>query len=269
MADARRIALLGAGKMGQAVLAGLLAAGQDPDDLVVSERVPAAAAHVSERYGVAVRAASDAVADADAVVVVVKPNDVFGLLDEIGPHLRAEAVVLSLAVGLTTQALAAHLPVGTPLVRVMPNTPALVGAGMSVISAAAGTSADSLAVARDVMAAVGEVREIPESLQDAATAVHGSGPAYFFHVVEAMVDAGVMLGLARDLSRDLAVQTIVGAGQMLAQTGESPGTLREQVTSPGGTTAAALFELDAGGVRAAFARAMRACRDRAEELGRR
>ena len=267
MTEERRIALLGAGRMGQAVLSGLLAAGQDPADLAVSERSAPTAQVVTEKYQVATVSAAEAVSGADAVVVVVKPNDVPGLLDEISPHLDPRTVVLSLAVGLTTSALAAHLPTGTPLVRVMPNTPALVGAGMSVISPSAGTSEGAVAVARSVMAAVGEVREIPESLQDAATAVHGSGPAYFFHVVEAMVDAGVMLGLPRDLARDLAVQTIVGAGQMLAQTGESAGTLREQVTSPGGTTAAALFQLDAGGVRASFARAMQACRDRAAELG--
>ena len=267
MAAGIRIALLGAGRMGEAVLSGLITAGHDPDAIAVSERVPALAQQVAERYRVTVMPAAEAVADADVVVVVVKPNDVPGLLREIGHHLRRGAVVLSLAVGLTTQSLAAHLPVGTPLVRVMPNTPALVGAGMSVLSPAAGTTEEALAVARSVMAAVGEVRQIPESLQDAATAVHGSGPAYFFHVVEAMVDAGVMLGLPRELARDLAAQTIVGAGQMLAQTGDSAGTLREQVTSPGGTTAVALFELDAGGVRPAFARAMRACRDRAAELG--
>ena len=190
MTEERRIALLGAGRMGQAVLSGLLAAGQDPADLAVSERSAPTAQVVAEKYQVATVSAAEAVSGADAVVVVVKPNDVFGLLDEIGPHLEPGTVVLSLAVGLTTSALAAHLPAGTPLVRVMPNTPALVGAGMSVISPSAGTSEEAVAVARSVMAAVGEVREIPESLQDAATAVHGSGPAYFFHVVEAMVDAG-------------------------------------------------------------------------------
>jgi pyrroline-5-carboxylate reductase len=267
MEATRRIALLGAGRMGQAVLAGLISAGHDPTSIAVAERVPAMAQEVADQYGVQVLPASEAVSGAAAVVVVVKPNDVAGLLAQIGPYLEPGAVVLSLAVGLTTKSLAVHLPAGTPLVRVMPNTPALVGAGMSVISPAAGTSDEAVAVAHSVMAAVGQVRQIPESLQDAATAVHGSGPAYFFLVVEAMVDAGVMLGLPRDLSRDLAVQTIVGAGQMLAQTGQPAGALREQVTSPGGTTAAALYELDAAAVRAAFARAMRACRDRATELG--
>lgn len=268
MSGAERIALLGAGRMGQAVLAGLLAAGRDPGTIVASARSRSTLEAVRDAFGVAAAPAAEAVAGAGVVVVAVKPYDVLALLDEVREHLEPGVVVISLAVGLTTQRLVEHLPTGAQVVRVMPNTPALVGEGMSVLSAAPGTSASSVAVARDLLECVGQVREIPESLQDAATAVSGSGPAYLFYVVEAMIDTGVMLGLPRELARDLAVQTIVGAGQMLAQTGLHPSTLRENVTSPGGTTAAALHELDEAAVRAAFARAMRACRDRAAELGR-
>lgn len=254
--------------MGQAVLAGLLAAGRDPGTIVASARSRSTLEAVRDAFGVAGAPAAEAVAGAGVVIVAVKPYDVLGLLDEVREHLEPGVVVISLAVGLTTQRLVAHLPAGAQVVRVMPNTPALVGEGMSVLSAAPGTSASSVALAHDLLACVGQVREIPESLQDAATAVSGSGPAYLFYVVEAMIDTGVMLGLPRELARDLAVQTIVGAGQMLARTGQHPSMLRENVTSPGGTTAAALHELDEAAVRAAFARAMRACRDRAAELGR-
>jgi pyrroline-5-carboxylate reductase len=267
-ARARRVAMLGAGRMGQAVLAGLLGAGRDADSVVAAEPHGPTAETVRQTYGIEVLdGAAAAVSGADLVIVAVKPHQVLGLLDEVGPRLADGAVVLSIAAGLSTRQLAAHLPDTVSVVRVMPNTPALVGAGMSVLSPAAGTDAEAVAVARSVMSTVGEVREIPESLQDAATAVHGSGPAYLFYVVEAMIDAGVLLGLPRPLATDLAVQTIVGAGRMLAETGEHPGVLRENVTSPGGTTAAALHELDAGAVKADFARAMRACAIRAAELG--
>jgi pyrroline-5-carboxylate reductase len=174
--------------------------------------------------------------------------------------------VVSLAAGVSTASLAQHLPAGTPVVRVMPNTPALVGQGMSVMSPGAGCPQQSLDLAEAVLGAVGQVRQVAEAHQDAVTALSGSGPAYVLYVVEAMIDAGVLLGLPRPLARDLAVQTVLGAATMVAGTGEHPTVLRENVTSPGGTTAAALHLLDEAAVKAAFARAMRAARDRSAEL---
>ena len=263
-----RVAMLGAGRMGQALLAGLLASGRDVGSVVAAEPHAPTAETVRTAYGIEVLdSPAAAVAGADVVIVAVKPHQVLDLLDEVSGQLSEGVVVLSIAAGLSTEQLAAHLPPGVAIVRVMPNTPALVGAGMAVLSPAAGTSAEALEIARGVMSTVGEVRDVPESLQDAATAVHGSGPAYLFYMVEAMIDAGVLLGVPRPLATDLAVQTIVGAGRMLAETGEHPTVLRENVTSPGGTTAAALHELDAGAVKADVARAMRACAERAAELG--
>lgn len=263
-----RLALIGAGRMGQAVLTGLLRAGWEPARLVVAEAVPSTAELVRQRHGVEVVAApSAAVAGADVVVVVVKPHDVGGVLDELSPSLSPGAVVVSLAAGMTTASLARHLPPGTPLIRVMPNTPALVGKGMSVMSPAPGCPPEARELAKRVLTAVGEVREVPESMQDAVTAVSGSGPAYVFHVAEAMIDAGVHLGLPRPLARDLTVHTLIGAATMLRDSGEHPAVLREGVTSPGGTTAAALHVLEELAVKAAFTKAMRACRDRSIELG--
>ncbi len=262
-----RVAVLGAGRMGQAVISGLLEAGWDRQRLVAAESHEPSASSVRARFGIEVTEATAAVRGAEVVVVVVKPHDVVGLLDAIAGHLAPEATVVSLAAGLGTATLAAHLPPGTALVRVMPNTPALVGQGMSVISPAAGCPAESVALAERVLGAVGQVRQVPETLQDAGTAVSGSGPAYVFYVAEAMIDAGVLLGLSRPLARDLVVQTLLGSATMLAQTGEHPAVLRENVTSPGGTTAAALHVLDDSAVRAAFANAMTAARDRSRELG--
>lgn len=260
------LALLGAGRMGQAVLVGLLRSGWDPERIVVAEPHASTARDVTSRHGVQVRTAPEAVRGAEVVVVAVKPPDVAALLDSISASLAPSATVVSLAAGVPTSRLSEHLPPGTALVRVMPNTPALVGQGMSVMSAAPGCPPAAVAQARKVLGAVGEVREVPEEAQDAVTAVSGSGPAYVFYLAEAMIDAGVLLGLPRPLARDLAVQTLLGSATMLTDLGEHPTLLRENVTSPGGTTAAALHVLDEAAVKAAFARAMRACRDRSAEL---
>jgi pyrroline-5-carboxylate reductase len=265
-APAPRVALLGAGRMGQAIITGLRSAGWDAARIVAVEPHAETAAAVRAAHGVEVLTAEQAVADADVVVVAVKPHQVGALLDEVAAHLAAGATVVSLAAGVSTTALAAHLPAGTAIVRVMPNTPALVGAGMSVLSPGAGCPPEAVALAREVLGAVGAVREVPESAQDAVTAVSGSGPAYVFYLAEAMIDAGVLLGLPRPLAHDLTVSTLLGAATMLDRTGEHPTVLRENVTSPGGTTAAAIHALDAAAVRAAVGDAMRACRDRSRQL---
>ncbi len=263
-----RIAMLGVGRMGLAVLSGLLSAGWDPSRIVAAEAHEPTARAVRERHGIEFRPAAQAVVGADIVVLAVKPHDATGVLDDVSANLAPGTTVVSLAAGLSTGVLGAHLPAGAALVRVMPNTPALVGMGMSVMSPAPGCPPESLALAERVLGAVGEVRTAPESQQDAVTSVSGSGPAYVFYVAEAMIDAGVMLGLPRPLAHDLTVQTLLGAATMLRDTDEHPTVLRENVTSPGGTTAAAIHELDEAAVKAAFANAMRACRDRSQDLGR-
>ena len=260
------IAILGAGVMGEALLSGLIRSNDVNDSLVIAERRPERAAELIAKYGVEVVDNVDAVKRADVVVLVVKPQDMGGLLKEIAGVIKQDALVISLAAGITTKFLEAHLPPGAAVVRVMPNTPALVDEGMSALSAGAHCSDSGLAKASSLLGAVGRVVTVPEKYQDAVTAISGSGPAYIFYVVEAMIEAGVVLGLPRATAHDLVVQTLVGAAAMLRETGEHPTVLRENVTSPAGTTAAALRELDDHKVRAAFITAMEAARDRSQEL---
>ena len=252
--------------MGETLLSGLLRAGWEATDLVITERRPDRAAELAERYGVEVTGNAQAAGSADTVVVVVKPQDMRDLLAEIAPVVRPGALIVSLAAGVDTASIESQLPNGTAVVRVMPNTPALVDEGMAALSAGSHCDADHLERARALLAATGKVVTVPEEYQDAVTAISGSGPAYIFYVVEAMIEAGVLLGLPRSTATELVVQTLYGAATMLRETGEHPTVLREQVSSPAGTTMAALRELDDHKVRAAFLTAMVAARDRSREL---
>lgn len=267
------VAVLGAGVMGETLLSGLLRAGRPAAALRISERRPQRAEELAGRYGVAVVDNAAAVAGAATVVVVVKPQDVAALLAEIAPHLAPGSLVVSLAAGVTTASVEAGLdaagaPADVAVVRVMPNTPALVDAGMSAVSPGSRCDESHLAAAEALLASVGKVVRVPEHQMDAVTAVSGSGPAYVFYVVEAMIEAGVLLGLSREVATTLAVQTVRGAGTMVSETGQHPSVLREQVCSPAGTTIAAIRVLDDHRVRAAFVTAMEAARDRSAELGR-
>jgi len=260
------VAVLGAGVMGETLLAGLLRSGRQVDSLVVSERRPERADQLRDKYGVQVLENGAAAAAASTVVLVVKPQDMAGVLDEIRDTLRPGALVVSLAAGITTAFVEQRLVEGTPVVRVMPNTPALVDQGMSAISPGAHCDQTHLAQAESLLLSCGRVVRLVEHHLDAVTAVSGSGPAYIFYVVEAMIEAGVLLGLPRTTSTELVVQTLYGAATMLRETGEHPTVLREQVSSPAGTTIAALRQLDDHRVRAAFLTAMEAARDRSREL---
>lgn len=261
------VAVLGAGVMGETLLSGFLRAGRQPHDLVIAERRPDRAEELTARYGVKVVENIEAAALADTLVLVVKPQDMGGLLGEIHDHVRPGTLVVSLAAGITTSFLESRLPTGTAVVRVMPNTPALVDEGMSAISPGSSCDDSHLVEAEDLLAAVGRVIRVPEKQQDAVTAISGSGPAYVFFVVESMIEAGVHLGLPRTTATELAVQTAFGSAKLLRDTGQHPTVLREQVTSPGGTTAAALRELENHGVRAAFLSALQAAAERSRELG--
>jgi len=260
------VAVLGAGVMGETLVSGLLRAGRRPDELLLAERRPERAAELQERYGVEVVGNVDAATKADTLVLVVKPQDMAALVDEIAPHVAPGRLVVSLAAGITTAWIEARLASGVPVVRVMPNTPALVDEGMAAISR--GTSCDEahLAEVESLLSATGKVVRVPEQQQDAVTAVSGSGPAYLFFVVESMIEAGVHLGLPRGTATELVVQTVVGSAKLLRETGEHPTVLRERVTSPGGTTAAAVRELEDHKVRAAFLSALEAARDRSRDL---
>ena len=259
-------AIFGAGVMGEALLSGLLRGEYSSENLIVAERRPERAAELATKYKLKVVSNLDAAKAADTLVLVVKPQDMGALLNEISSEITPDTLVISLAAGITTAFLESHLPAGAAVVRVMPNTPALVDQGMSALSAGANCTDEGLERASALLAAVGKVITVPERYQDAVTAISGSGPAYIFYVVEAMIEAGVVLGLPRTTAHELVVQTVFGAATMLRETGEHPTVLRENVTSPAGTTAAALRELDDHKVRAAFITAMEAARDRSSEL---
>ncbi|HVL84980.1 MAG TPA: pyrroline-5-carboxylate reductase [Pseudonocardia sp.] len=263
-----RIAVLGAGKIGEALLAGLLSAGRAADDLVFTERHPERARELTDRLGVAAVDVAGAAAHADVVVVAVKPQDIAPVLAELAPVLRAGTLVVSLCAGLPLALFEQALPAGTPVVRVMPNTPMLVGEAMSAVSGGAHVGEEHLSVVEKILGSVGRVVRVPESQQDAVTALSGSGPAYFFFLVEAMIDAGILLGLPRTVAAELIVQSAFGAARMLRESGDHPVILREAVTSPAGTTIAAIKELERHGVRAALIAAIEAARDRSAQLGR-
>lgn len=264
---AARLAILGGGVMGETVLGGLLAGGWSADDIVVAEKQPRRRAELAERHGVRVLDNAEAAALAPTVLVVVKPQHVGGLLDEVAAALQEGALVASLAAGVSTATLEEHLPAGTPVVRVMPNTPAQVLEGMAAVSGGAAATDAHLATVTEVMSAVGRAVSVPETYQDAVTAVSGSGPAYVFLVAEALVEGGVQAGLPREVATELAVQTLYGSAKLLRESGERPGTLRERVTSPGGTTAAGLRALEDRAVRSAFMAAVEAAALRSAELG--
>ncbi len=259
-------AILGAGVMGETLLSGLLRSGRDAGDIVVTGRNPQRVADLVERHGVRALANGEATAVAQTVVLCVKPQDMEALLDEIRDHVAPGAVVISLAAGITTAFVESRLPEGTSVVRVMPNTPALVDQGMAGIAPGSHCTDDHLAEAERLLSSCGRVVRLAEKHLDAVTAISGSGPAYLFYVVEAMIEAGVVLGLPRATSTELVVQTLYGAATMLKETKEHPTVLREQVSSPGGTTVAALRQLDDHKVRAAFVTAIEAAAARSRQL---
>ena len=260
------VAIVGAGVMGETLLSGLIRSGRPADELLVVEKRPERAAELRERYSVTVVDTADAAADAETVALVVKPQDMADVLAELAPHLRPGQLLVSLAAGITTGYIEERIPHGVAVVRVMPNTPALVDEGMAAISPGTHCDDGHLVEAERLLAATGRVVRVPERQQDAVTAISGSGPAYLFFVVEAMIDAGVLLGLPRSTATELVVQTVVGSAKLLRETGEHPTVLRERVTSPGGTTAAAVRQLEDHKVRAAFITAMEAARDRSRAL---
>ncbi|MGH3343719.1 MAG: pyrroline-5-carboxylate reductase [Carbonactinosporaceae bacterium] len=262
----QRVAVLGAGKMGEALLSGLLRAGQPARDLLATARRAERVRVLRERYGVEVVTNAEAAKAADTLILAVKPQDMSALLDELAPHVPADRLVVTAAAGTPTTFIERRLPEGIPVVRVMSNTPVLVDQAMSAISAGAHATSEHLRRTEEILAPVGAVIRVPESQQDAVTALSGSGPAYVYYLVEAMTDAGILLGLPRSVAHDLIVQAVYGAAVMLRESGEHPVTLREAVTSPGGTTIAAIRELEQHRVRAAFLDAIEAARDRARGL---
>jgi pyrroline-5-carboxylate reductase len=261
----RRIAILGAGRIGEALLSGLLSSGWS--DIVVTTRREPRAAELRERHGVEATTSNvDAVRGAALVVIAVKPQDIDALLAEIGAELAPAQTVLSIAAAIPTARIEARIADGVPVVRAMPNAPSVVHEGMAGLSAGSHAGDEHLALAEEVLTHLGRIVRVPEDMLDAITAVSGSGPAYFALLAEAMIEAGILLGLAREISTTLVVQTMLGTAKQLRDLGMHPVELRESVTSPGGTTIAAIRELEQAGVRAAFLNAIQAAMTRAREL---
>jgi pyrroline-5-carboxylate reductase len=284
-----RIAIIGGGSIGEALLSGLLRAGRQVKDLVVAERVPERAQYLADTYSVLITSVADAVENASFVVVAVKPGDVEPVMVELARAATAsesdsaEQVFVTVAAGIGTSYFESKLPAGTPVVRAMPNAAALVGAGVTALAKGRFVTGPQLEGVSALFDSVGGVLTVPEAQMDAVTALSGSGPAYFFLMVEALVDAGVAAGLSRDVAADLTAQTMAGSAAMLLERmdaerrqgeGEAPTLrvdamatqLRATITSPGGTTAAGLRELEKGGLRAAVDAAVQAAKMRSEQL---
>ncbi|CAI7976296.1 Pyrroline-5-carboxylate reductase [Frankia sp. Hr75.2] len=276
------VAIVGAGRLGGALMSGLLRAGRTPSEVVAAERDPGRAAEITRRYGVEVVDPAAAAAKAGVVVLATKPQDMGTVLAQLAPHVAPGTLVVSVAAGITSAFVAERLAPGTPVVRAMTNTPLLVGEAMSAVCAGPGAGDEHVAAVEEMLRPVGRVVRVTETQLDAVTALSGSGPAYFFYLIEAMIEGGVLLGLPRALAAELVVQTAAGSARMLRDpgagdpgdsdgaggaAGEHPSLLREAVTSPGGTTVAALRQLDRGGVRAAVLDAVEAAWARSRELG--
>jgi pyrroline-5-carboxylate reductase len=263
-----RVALLGGGKMGAALVGGLLDASWDADVITIAEIDPDRRSELEEQFPKVrlVPSAAWAVPEADVVVLAVKPGAVAATLEIAQPHLGAGTLILSIAAGVTIGAIEAAVP-HLPVVRAMPNTPALVGVGASAIAAGAHATNDHLDLAEQLLGAVGVVVRVTEPALDAVTGLSGSGPAYVFLVAEAMIEAGVLNGLTRDIASQLVRQTLLGSATLLARDSAGPEALRAAVTSPGGTTAAGLRELESHGLRAAILDAVSAATKRSRELG--
>jgi pyrroline-5-carboxylate reductase len=266
--QARRVAFLGGGKMAEALISGLIrSGGRTVDEIMVTNRREERAQELAGKYGVtATLDNGEAVRWADVLVLMAKPQDTETLLSQIREHVTTDDTVISFAAGVRTSFVEKHLPDGVPVVRVMSNVPVMVDEAMSVISSGDIATDEHMAIAEELLGYVGRVLRLKEKHLDAVTATSGSGPAYFFLLAEAMIEACILLGLSRDVATDLIIQTMLGSAKMLRDTGKHPVELREMVTSPGGTTIAAIRHLEEAGVRAAFLNAIDAARQRSLEL---
>ncbi len=269
MALGKTIAFLGAGNMAEALVKGLLRANvAEPREIICSDRRDERGPELTQRYGVRfTRSNLEATEVAGVVVLSVKPQVMNRLLDEIAPALDQHKLVISIAAGVPIQAIERKVGHGVRIVRTMPNTPALVGAGATALVAGEHATEDDLRQARALFDAVGKTVVVDEPLLDAVTGLSGSGPAYVFLVIEALSDAGVKVGLPRATAQELAAQTVLGSAKLLIETGEHPGRLKDQVTSPGGTAIAGLHTLEAGGLRTTLMDAVEAATRRSKELG--
>ena len=264
----RKVAFLGGGRMGEALVSGLIrSGGRSADQIMVTSRREERSRELAETYGIdSTLSNADAVSWAEVLVLTVKPQDMEVLLSQIREHVTPQQLVVSFAAGIRTSFVEKHLPDGVHVVRVMSNVAVLVDEAMSVVAAGSNAEDRHLEVAEELLGYVGRVIRLKEVHLDAITATSGSGPAYFFLLAEAMIEACILLGLSRDVATELIIQTMLGSAKMLRDTGKHPVVLREMVTSPGGTTIAAIRHLEEAGVRAAFLNAIDAACRRSAEL---
>lgn len=263
---ANHIGVIGAGVMGEALIAALIRSGENPARILFAEKRTDRAVELSEKYSIQHQDLASVVANSAALLLVVKPQDMESTLADVAPHLSESTFIISFAAGKTISSIAAGIGTANPIARVMPNTPALVGKGASGYSIGPGVTDSQREFIANFLAVTGKAIEVPEELQNSVTATSGSGPAYFFAFVEAMVDGAVALGLSRDDATTLTIQTMVGAAELLENSGDTPARLREKVTSPNGTTAAALASFADAGLPAIVAEAMAAAARRSQEL---
>ena len=266
----RTLTVLGAGKAGEALIAGMISSGWcEPGQIVATARHSERLEVLADRHGIRTTTANaEAVDGAGLVVIAVKPQDIETLLGEISGAVTTDQTVVSIAAAIPTALIESHLGDRVPVVRVMPNTPMTVHEGMAGISAGTYAEEEHLAQAEEILGSVGRTVRVDEDYMDAITAVSGSGPAYFALLAESMIEAGILLGLSREISTDLVVQTMLGTAKLLRDEKMHPVELREAVTSPGGTTIAAIRELEQAGVRAAFLNAIQAAMQRSKELAK-
>ena len=263
---ANHIGVIGAGVMGEALIAALIRSGVNPADISFAEKRADRARELAGRYSIVHKELTAVAAESSVILLVVKPQDMQATLSELSAGISPATLVISFAAGKTIASIASVLGKSNPIIRVMPNTPALVGKGASGYSLGAGVTTEQKMFVAEFLAATGKAIEVPEALQDSVTATSGSGPAYFFAFVEAMVDGAVALGLSKEDATLLTIQTIVGAAELLSTSGDSPTTLREKVTSPNGTTAAALASFGESGLHSIVGQAMAAAAKRSQEL---
>lgn len=260
------IGFIGVGVMGSSLIKSLLASSINSEQICISDKSSEKAAEVSSTYQVKVKSITEIGKDCDVIFLAVKPQDLDTVLSELSQSLKKETLLISIAAGKTTKFIESKLANTNPVVRVMPNTPAQIGKGVSAISPGASATNDHLSLAKDLLSASGLVVEVAEENQDAVTALSGSGPAYFFNFIEAMIKAGVNLGLTQEVATQLAIGTIAGSAAMLQESGIDAATLRKNVTSPNGTTAAALKVFSDSNLEKIVADAMAAAKKRAQEL---
>lgn len=268
MSDFNRLGFIGAGNMCEAILSGIISSKFFlVENIILSDIREPRLKYLEEKYHIKTTIDNkETIKVSDIVFLSVKPQNITTVLEEVGEYLKPNQIVISIAVGIPTNFIESYIKEEVPVIRVMPNTPALFQSAMSVLSKGKYANDRHLSFAKELLSCIGVVDILPEKLQNAAAAINGCGPAYFFYFIESLVDAGISVGLNKDIAKKLAIQTMEGSVKMLKESGKSPTELRRMVTSPGGTTIAALEQLEKGGIRYYIMKAIKAATNRAEQL---